>query len=410
MTPPADAAPPTGSPRNDALVREVLADAPVADGHNDLLWEARTRTRYDFERLGFATGAPTHTDLPRLRRGGVGLQFWSVFVPATLAGEAAVTATLEQVDAGQRLVAEHPADLALVRTAEEARAAMATGRIASLFGAEGGHSIASSLAVLRSLHSLGVAYLTLTHNDNVPWADSATDEPRVGGLTRFGVEVVREMNRLGMLVDLSHVAPATMRAALAATEAPVLFSHSSARAVCDHPRNVPDDVLAELPRNGGVCMVTFVPAFVAEAARDWTAAAKEAAARSGVDPADHDASEEFYASYAVRVPRPSTGVDDVVRHVEHVREVAGVEHVGLGGDYDGVGQLPSGLEDVSGYPRLLAALADRGWSREDLSRLTSGNALRVLAVAGDVATRLRSERGPSLATIEQLDGSHALSG
>ena len=241
----------------------LLARHPVIDGHNDLLWEARKRVRYDFDRLDVgAGGTPTHTDLPRLAEGGVGGQFWSVYVPTSLAGESAVTATLEQVDGVHRMVERYADRLALATTADEVEAAWRGGRIASLLGSEGGHSIDCSLGTLRMLHALGVRYLTLTHNDNTPWADSATDDPVVGGLSRFGVEVVREMNRLGMMVDLSHVAPTTMRAALDATEAPVIFSHSSARAVTDHPRNVPDDVLARLAGNGGVCMVTFVPAFV----------------------------------------------------------------------------------------------------------------------------------------------------
>ena len=253
-----------------ARIRNLLAAQPVVDGHNDLAWEARERVAYDWSRLDVSRrGCPTHTDLPRLRDGGVGAQFWSVFVPADLPGDAAVTATLEQVDAVLAMTARYPADLALATTRADVERAWSQGRIASLLGAEGGHSIDSSLGTLRMLHALGVRYLTLTHNDNVPWADSATDEPVLGGLSPFGREVVREMNRLGMLVDLSHVSADTMRDALDVTEAPVLFSHSSARAVCDHPRNVPDDVLERLAGNGGVCMVTFVPTFVSPAVRAW---------------------------------------------------------------------------------------------------------------------------------------------
>jgi membrane dipeptidase len=386
-------------------VAALLARQPVLDGHNDLLWEARKQVGYDFDRLDVgAGGTSTHTDLPRMRQGGLGAQFWSVFVPASLAGDDAVSATLEQVDAGHQLVARYADELAFARTADDVRRAWAQGRIASLLGAEGGHSINSSLATLRMLHVLGVQYLTLTHNSNVPWADSATDEPVHHGLSRFGVEVVREMNRIGMLVDLSHVSADTMRDALKVAEVPAIFSHSSARTVCDSPRNVPDDVLESLRDNGGVCMVTFVPAFVNPDAAAWRAQLNAEAAGEGVTPADADAYSAFYDGYRDEHPLPQATLEDVVAHVEHVREVAGVEHVGLGGDYDGTEQLPLGLEDVTGYPRLLGALADRGWSDDDLARLTSGNILRVMQDAQDGAAALQQQRGPSLATIDELDG------
>lgn len=389
------------SPRIAALLRQH----PVLDGHNDLLWEARERVGYDFARLDIgAGGTPTHTDLLRLRRGGVGAQFWSVYVPSTLTGGAAVTATLEQVDGVHGMNARYADQLAPARTASEVRGAIASGRIASLIGAEGGHSIDSSLGALRMLHALGVGYLTLTHNDNVPWADSATDEPVLGGLSPFGREVVREMNRLGMLVDLSHVSADVMRDALAVTEAPVIFSHSSARAVCDHPRNVPDDVLTTLAANGGVCMVTFVPKFVSPAVRDWDLGAAEAATAAGVRPSDYPAYLAFAGEYRRTHPQPTSGIADVVAHCNHVREVAGPAHIGLGGDYDGCDVLPEGLEDVTGYPRLLAALADDGWSDADLAALTSGNILRVLQEAQDRGESLSMTRPPSLARIEDLDG------
>ena len=384
-------------------VAALLRSQPVIDGHNDLLWEARERVGYDFDRLDVGGDCPTHTDLPRLRRGGVGGQFWSVFVPASLTGDDAISATLEQVDAGHQLVARYAGDLAFARTPEEVARAWESGRIASMLGAEGGHSINSSLATLRMLHVLGVRYLTLTHNSNVPWADSATDEPAAGGLTRFGVEVVREMNRIGMLVDLSHVSPDTMRDALAATEVPVIFSHSSARAVCDSPRNVPDDVLEMLRANNGVCMVTFVPMFVNPDAAAWRAELTTAAASQGITPANADEYSAFTDDWRARNPTPKATLEDVVRHVEHVRAVAGVDHVGLGGDYDGTSTLPEGLEDVSGYPRLLAALADRGWSDAELGKLASGNVLRVWRDAEAGAHELQDQRGPSLATIAELD-------
>jgi membrane dipeptidase len=388
-----------------ARIRDLLAGHPVLDGHNDLPWEARERAGYDWDRLDISQpGCPTHTDLPRLRAGGVGAQFWSVFVPATLQGDAAVSATLEQVDAVHAMTARYAGDLALATTRADVERAWSQGRIASLMGAEGGHSIDSSLGTLRMLHALGVRYMTLTHNDNVPWADSATDEAVLGGLSPFGREVVREMNRLGMLVDLSHVSADTMRDALDVAQAPVVFSHSSARAVCDHPRNVPDDVLARLADNGGVCMVTFVPKFVSPRVREWDLEAREAAQAAGVDVGDDPAYDAFIAEHRLTHPAPRAVLDDVVAHCEHVREVAGARHIGLGGDYDGVDALPDGLEDVSAYPRLLAALADRGWSDTDLAGLTSGNVLRVLGEAEERAREIVLTRGPSLARIDDLDG------
>lgn len=388
-----------------ARVRALLAEHPVVDGHNDLAWEARERVAYDWDLLDIATpGRPTHTDIPRLRSGGVGAQFWSVFVPSDLQGDTAVTATLEQVDAVHRMTERYAADLALATTSAEVDRALSTGRIASLLGAEGGHSIDSSMGTLRMLFALGVRYLTLTHNDNVPWADSATDEPVLHGLSPFGREVVREMNRLGMLVDLSHVSADTMRDALATTQAPVVFSHSSSRALCDHPRNVPDDVLERLPDNGGVCMVTFVPTFVSPRVREWDLHLRDAAAEAGVDTDDDEAVRAFADERARTHVRPTATIDDVVAHCEHVREVAGIDHVGLGGDYDGVDALPQGLEDVSGYPRLLAALADRGWSDDDLARIAGGNALRVLGHAEERAIEIGATQRPSLARIEDLDG------
>ena len=387
-------------------ITELLASHPVWDGHNDLPWAAREQFAYDLDRVDLAGDvATTHTDLPRLRRGGVGAQFWSVYVDATWAGERAVTATLEQVDFVRTMTDRYAGELALALGSADVRAARASGRIASLMGAEGGHSIDSSLGALRMLHALGVRYLTLTHNDNVPWADSATDEAVLGGLSAFGHEVVREMNRIGMVVDLSHVSADTMRHALSTSTAPVMFSHSSARAVCDHPRNVPDDVLASLATNGGLCMVTFVPKFISPTVRAWDLAATEAAAKVGVRSADFAAYRTFLEGHRAAHPQPVATLDDVVAHVEHVREVAGVDHIGLGGDYDGVGVLPVGLEDVSSYPRLLAALADRGWSNDDLGKLTWSNALRVLEGVEDVARETSATRGPSTARIEDLDGS-----
>jgi membrane dipeptidase len=272
-------------------------------------------------------------------------------------------------------------------------------------GAEGGHSIACSLPTLRALHQLGVRYMTLTHNDNVPWADSATDKPVAGGLTRFGEEVVREMNRLGMLVDLSHVSADTMRHALRVTRAPVVFSHSSSRAVCDHPRNIPDDVLERLPGNGGVAMVTFVPKFVLQAAVDWTAAADENLRAHGFHHLEtNDEAMKAHRAFEETHPRPVATAATVADHLDHMREVAGVDHLGIGGDYDGTAFTPDGLDDVSGYPNLIAELLDRGWSRADLAKLTWQNAVRVLGAAEDVARAEQAARPPSNATLEQLDG------
>ena len=387
-----------------AAARELLRRSPVMDGHNDLPWALRTAGSLDPARTDLARPVPfTHTDLPRLAKGGVGAQFWSVYVPAELQGDAAVVTTIEQVDLVRQLAQRYPTAMELALTAAEAERIMRSGKVASLIGAEGGHSIASSLPVLRALYELGVRYLTLTHNLNVPWADSATDEPAAGGLTAFGREVVREMQRLGMLVDLSHVAASTMADALDTAAAPVIFSHSSARAICDHPRNVPDEILARLPANGGVCMVTFVPAFVSQACRDWNLGLAEDMRRNGLDDRDWSSRQGALEEYAARRPRPGATLADVADHVDHVRAVAGVEHVGLGGDYDGVDQLPAGLEDVSCYPALIAELAGRGWSDADLARLTSGNILRVLRDAETAAATISASRGPSAARIEDLD-------
>ncbi|MFD8198968.1 dipeptidase [Streptomyces sp. NPDC003470] len=385
--------------------RELLREFPVVDGHNDLPWALREQVRYDLDTRDIAEdqSAHLHTDLARLRAGGVGAQYWSVYVRSDLPG--AVTATLEQIDCVRQLIDRHPKDLRAALTAADMEAARAEGRIASLMGAEGGHSIDNSLATLRALYALGVRYLTLTHNDNVAWADSATDEPGVGGLSAFGREVVREMNREGMLVDLSHVAATTMRDALDASTAPVIFSHSSARAVCDHPRNIPDDVLERLPANGGMAMVTFVPKFVLQAAVDWTAAADENMRAHGFHHLDTSPEAmRVHAAFEERTPRPVATVSTVADHLDHMREAAGIDHLGIGGDYDGTPFTPAGLDDVSGYPNLVAELLDRGWSRSDLAKLTWKNAVRVLGAAEDVARGLQATRGPSNATLEDLDG------
>lgn len=350
----------------------------VIDGHNDLPWRLREQCAYDLSAVDLVNGEPSvHTDLPRLRAGGVAAQFWSVFVPCSLDGDAAVTATLEQIDFVLNLVDSLPDDLVLCRTADEVERAMAAGRIASLMGMEGGHSINGSLGTLRIMHRLGVRYMTLTHNENLPWADSATDEPVLGGLSDFGRNVVREMNRIGMFVDLSHVSSDVMRDALKVASAPVIFSHSSARAVCSHPRNAPDDVLTSLAVNGGVAMVTFVPPFVSQAWADWYFESLEVARSRGLDPRrfeDLDPVLEERRDIAPLLPT----VSDVADHIDHVREVSGIGHIGIGGDYDGAGFFPAGLEDVSGYPRLFDELRGRGYSEDELTKIGSGNVLRAM--------------------------------
>ncbi|GGJ91030.1 dipeptidase [Pilimelia anulata] len=389
-------------------ITELLATAPILDGHNDLAWEMRVRVGYDLGRLDPAAdqrGTGLHTDLPRLAAGGVGAQFWSVYVDAEAPPEQHVTATLEQIDFIHRWVAAHPDRLAPAGTADEVEAARASGRIACLLGAEGGHSIGGSLGALRMLYRLGVRYLTLTHNVNVGWADSATDTPAAGGLTAFGREVVGEMNRLGMLVDLSHTAPATMHAALDASAAPAFFSHSNALARCAHPRNVPDDVLRRVRDTGGVVMATFVPWFLTDECRQWAegAFAELDALADRYPPGSPElaaARERWRAARAA----PPVGPGDVADHLDHLRDVAGVAGVGLGGDFDGTPIVVPGLPDVAAYPALLALLAERGWSDADLAALTRHNALRVLREAEAVSARLRRERDPSVATLAALDG------
>lgn len=363
-------------------VRAVLRDHPLIDGHNDLPIAFYELCGYDLDAVDLSGSVPKlHTDLPRLRAGQVGAQFWSLWVPQD---DSAVRRTLEQLDFVHRFVERFPDQLALATTADDVERSFKEDRIASLMGMEGGHSIDSSIGVLRAMRTLGVRYMTLTHNHNVPWADSATDEPALGGMNSLGEEIVREMNRIGMLVDLSHVSADTMRHALRVTSAPVIFSHSSARAVCDVPRNVPDDVLETLAANDGVCMVTFVPYFVSQAFVDWVAEAKELAGSMDLNPLKPDDQRQIEAVHPS--PRPRATLEDVVAHVEHVREVAGIDHVGIGGDYDGCPELPDGLEDVASYPALFEALADRRWSNEDLAKLAGRNTLRVLHAADTLPT------------------------
>ena len=389
-----------------AHAKELLARHILIDGHNDLVWTVRTAKDAPGDAAAYDLRQRTagQTDIPLLRAGRVGGVFWSVYVPGEGAGAFAAM-QLEQIELARRILDLYPDVFALAGTADEAERAFRAGKIASFLGIEGGHAIENSLGALRAYYALGVRYMTLTHNTSLAWADSATDPPaRHGGLTKFGEEVVREMNRLGMLVDLSHVAPETMRAALRVAEAPVIFSHSASRALCDVPRNVPDDVLALLPANGGVVMVPFVTGFVSpEAAKVLMPAFEEfnARARAAASVKERQA---LFREMILPLKVPKATIGDVADHIEHVRKVAGTDHVGLGSDFDGSDKWPDGLEDVSGYPNLLAELIRRGWSDSDLAKLAGGNVLRALREAEAAARRLKAARPPSIATLESLDG------
>jgi membrane dipeptidase len=355
--------------QNDLLARAraLHAQVPLVDGHNDYPWALREHNvERDIGTLDIRVGQPKiHTDIPRLRAGGVGGQFWSVYVPTTMQGQTAVRATLEQVDVVHRMMRRYPDTFELALTAADVERIFTSGRIASLIGMEGGHSIDGSLGALRMFHRLGARYMTLTHSTNIAWADSGTDTAKLGGLSKFGEEVVREMNRLGMLVDLSHTSPETMQDAIRVSQAPVIFSHSNARALREHGRNVPDDVLKRLRGNGGIVMATFVPGFL--------------------------------------TAEPKATLAHVADHMDHIRKVAGADHVGIGGDFDGITMVPAGLEDVSKYPALTAELLRRGWPEDDVKKALGLNVLRVMRRAEEVAARLQKEREPSTATVEELD-------
>ena len=370
---------------HEEIARRVLDRVPLIDGHNDLPWAIREYEDApgDVAAYDLRSRTPGHTDIARLRQGMVGAQFWSIYVPHEAVEEGAARVQLEQFDIANRMIERYPDVLAHAYSASDIERIFGGGRIASLLGMEGGHAIENSLGALRAFYEAGARYLTLTHSETIDWADSATGDSIHGGLTRFGEEVVREMNRLGMLVDLSHTAPATMHDALDVAEAPVIFSHSAARALIDHPRNVPDDVLRRLPENGGVVMVTFVEPFIDNASKEWYDQPEEER-----DPAT----------------QPRATLAQVADHIEHVREVAGIEHVGIGSDFDGISRGPAGLEDVSKFPALFAELSRRGWSEEELEMLAGKNLLRVMREAEAVARGLQRERPPSTATIEELDG------
>ena len=376
----------------------------MIDGHNDLLFALRT-AREEGRDPDVAEACPEfHTDLPRLSRGGVGGQFWSVFVPSDLPADQAVTQTLEQIDSFYELVRRHPAMLEVARTADDVERISAAGRVASMIGVEGGHSIGNSLGTLRMLARMGAGYMTLTHNDETPWADSATGRHPHGGLTRFGEEVVRELNRCGILVDLSHVSPDTMRQAIEVSRAPVIFSHSSARALCDVPRDVPDDVLEAAGRSGAVVMVTFVPAFIApEGAGVYARGAVEIERLRALHPDDPRAVSFALNRWFDANDVPAT-LEQVADHFDHVREVAGIDHVGMGSDFDGAPTMPKGLEDVSRFPELLAELAARGYTDEELTKIARRNVLRVMRESERISAELVAQGPASAATAASMEG------
>jgi membrane dipeptidase len=392
-----------------AIANAALEAAPVFDGHNDAPGQLRQRfdnqiNAFDFtdtmdehDHVGGDDGA-MHTDLVRLKKGKVGAQFWSVYVPHNANEAAAIQQTIEQIDVTKRLIARNPDTMRYALTADQVETAMREGKVASLLGMEGGYSIGSSLAVLRQFHAMGARYMTLTHNSNIPWADAATDAPKHGGLTAFGMDVVREMNRLGMLVDLSHVSEDTMMDALDVAKAPVIFSHSGARGVTPHPRNVPDAVLARLPENGGVVMVVALPRFIDEDIRQWDAKrAGELARLKVVHLGNPDAATKAFADWLAANPEPKASIDDVADHIDHIRKIAGVEHIGIGGDYDGMPIGPVGMEDVSGYPALFTELAKRGYSQAELELIASRNILRVMRAAEAYAASVADQ--PPIETL-----------
>ncbi|HEX5071360.1 MAG TPA: dipeptidase [Vicinamibacterales bacterium] len=389
------------APQADPMIdraRRLLREVPIIDGHNDYPWEVRQKAAMDLNKLDMRQPQPSiMTDFGRLTAGGVGGQFWSVYVPSPAAGTTAadtVTTALEQIDIVHRMVARYPDKLQLALSAADIENAQKAGRIASLIGMEGGHAINSSLATLRMMYRLGARYMTLTHSLNIPWADSATDTPRLDGLSPFGEEVVHEMNRLGMMVDLSHVSPGTMSDALRVTTAPVIFSHSSARALCDVPRNVPDEILRQIPKNGGIVMVTFVPQFISQAVADHNIRdTAERARLEAVPGATPEAVTRGLETWRAAHPAPRATLAQVADHIDHIRKVAGIDHIGVGGDFDGITTVVQGLEDVSTYPALMAELLKRGYTDEDIRKIAGRNMLRVMraveAVGGKVGAPIR---------------------
>ena len=387
---------------------EILESVPLFDGHNDVPWQYRNRVGYKFSELDFYDTThldrPMHTDINRLREGRVGAQWWSVYVSAAVPENEAVKQTLEQIDFVHRMIEKYPDHFELALTADDVERIFAAGKIASLIGMEGGHSIANSLATLRMMYDLGARYMTITHNRTLDWADAAGDDPQHDGLTEFGEEVIREMNRLGMMVDLSHTTPATMKDAIRVSEAPIMFSHSNARALSGHPRNVPDDVLQLTKENNGIVMVTFVETFTSEERRVFFA--ERAAYQSKMQylyPGEPDSVSLYMQQWDSEREAPKSTLEQVADHIDHIRNQIGVDYIGIGGDYDGIPTLPLGLEDVTTYPDLFAELLARGYSDEDLRKIAGLNMLRVLRDAEEVSARLRSERGPSEVLITDFD-------
>ena len=410
---------PSGESVSRPLSSEVEDDAlrlhrevPLVDGHNDIPGRYREQVNRRVSELDIREHQPSlMTDIPRLRAGGVGAQFWSVYVPANL-GESitqqigrtslkveeaqSVRATMEQIDVVYRMLEQYPDTFELALTADDVERIFKSGKIASLIGMEGGHSIDSSLGVLRMFYKLGARYMTITHSRNTPWADSSTDEPVLGGLSEFGSDVIAEMNRVGMLVDLSHVSPSTMHDTLDVTEAPVIFSHSSAKALCDHPRNVPDDVLQRLPSNGGIVMVTFVPQFISQEVRDYgLARSSEENRLKALSGATEDSVLKGMELWQNSHAEPRATLLQVADHIDHIREVAGIDHIGIGSDFDGITSVPVGLEDVSKFVELTRELQSRGYKDEELYKVLGLNVLRVMRDAEKMSVSIASQRSPS---------------
>jgi membrane dipeptidase len=383
-------------PKVKARIDRILKATPLIDGHNDIAEQLAENYQRHIDGLASGTDQrqphPLMTDMARLRAGRVGGQFWSVYINGALTGDAAIRETIEQIDIVRRMIEAYPNDLELARTADDVVRIHKAGKVASMLGVEGGRQIGGSLAALRQYYNLGARYMTLTHNQTTEWADSATDDPKYDGLSPFGVTVVQEMNRIGMLVDLSHVSPATMKDAIAASKAPVIFSHSSARALVDHPRNVPDDVLALLPTNGGVVMANFVPDFISDAVWHWGADKNAEEARLKAFHRNSKAEVEAgVKAWVASHPRPAVTVSAVADMIDHVAKVAGHDHVGIGGDLDGIDSKVEGLGGVQDYPNLFAELIRRGWSDRDLAKLAGGNVLRVLRQAEAVSASMKGE-------------------
>jgi membrane dipeptidase len=407
----------------DRRVERVLAKTPLIDGHNDLPWEIRDRfknklsgldLKQDTSKIPPPEGAVAlMTDIPRMRAGHMGGQFWSVWIPVNTPGPEAVQMTLEQIDLTKQMVNAYPTDLEMAYTAADIRRIHKAGRVASLIGIEGGHQINASLQVLRQMYDAGARYMTLTHSSNTPWADSATDAPKNQGLSAFGREVVKEMNRIGMVIDLSHVSAETMTATLAISAAPVIFSHSSARALCDHPRDVDDEVLKLVAKNGGIVMVNFYNGYVSEQRRLWDAEYAGQQGKFSTPPfgglyiGQPDRAKAELAKWEKEHPKPPVTLQQVADHFDHIKQVAGVDYIGIGSDFDGITETPTSLEGVDKYPALLAELVRRGWTDAEIAKVAGDNLLRVLAAVEAESARLkRANPTGSVATIAELDGTH----